>query len=163
MTVTHRIPILIFLFVCISATVAISRAEFFPIEGAPPQTSDPTPKAKGHNTGLVLLSDPEGMDWAPYMRQVHLSINRNLTATALPESAKRGETGTVRIEFRIQQDGKVPEDSLFLITSGKKDMDDACLAVIRAAGPFEHLPEAFHGPFIKLRQTFYFNVPKDSQ
>jgi outer membrane biosynthesis protein TonB len=47
--------------------------------------------------------------------------------------------------------------------SGKKDMDEACLSAIKTASPFEHLPEAFHSPSIKLRLTFYFNVPKDSQ
>jgi TonB family protein len=158
---TKTIRTLILLFVCLSAMT--TRAKFFSVEGSLHQASDSTSKGTGYKTVFVLLSDPEGIDWAPYLHEVYLSTKQKLTATGLPESAKRGEPGTVRIEFRIDRDGKVPEDSLFLITSGKKDMDDACLAAIRAAGPFNHLPETFHGPFIKLRQTVYFNVPKDSQ
>ena len=156
-----RIRTLVLSLVCLSAMTTRAKLSF--VEGSLRQASDATQKAKGYNTVFVLLSDPESIDWAPYLHQVYLSTKQKLTATGLPESAKRGEPGTVRIEFRIDRDGKVPEDSLFLITSGKKDMDDACLAAIRAAGPFNHLPETFHGSFIKLRQTVYFNVPKDSQ
>jgi TonB family protein len=129
----------------------------------PPQTNDSTPKSKPYNTGLELRSDTEGVDFSPYLRQVFLSIRRKWTGV-IPESAKQGETGTVTVQFRIQQDGKVPNDSVKVVfSSGKKDMDDACLTVIRTAGPFEHLPEAFHSPSIELRQIFHFNPPKGSQ
>lgn len=130
---------------------------------APTQTSDSTSKNKPYSTGLELRSDTEGVNFSPYLRPVFLAI-RHKSAGVMPESAKQGETGTVTIQFRIQQDGKVSDDSVKVVfSSGKKDMDDACLTVIRTAGPFEHLPEAFHSPFIELRQTFHFSVSKASQ
>ena len=126
----------------------------------PRQTSDSTPKSKPYNTGLELRSDTEGVDFSPYLRPVFLSIRSKWTGV-MPDSAKQGEAVAVTIQFRIQQDGKVPEDFVKVVfSSGKKDMDDACLTVIRTAGPFEHLPKAFHSPFIELRQTFHFNAPK---
>jgi outer membrane biosynthesis protein TonB len=36
-------------------------------------------------------------------------------------------------------------------SSGKKALDNAAIAAIRASAPFEHLPNSFKGPNIELR------------
>ena len=127
----------------------------------PSQAGDAIPK-KPYNTGLELRSDPEGIDFAPYLRQVFLSIRRKIGS--MPDSVKRGESGNVTVQFRIGKDGKIIDDSVKVVfTNGQKGMDETCLAVIRNIGPFERLPEAFRDPYIELRQTFNFNPPKNQQ
>jgi TonB family protein len=77
----------------------------------------------------------------------------------MPPSVEKGDKGVVSIQFRVQQDGKIPEDSLkVLSSSGKKEFDDAGLNAIRDAAPFDHLPSKFSHPFIELRMAFYYNV-----
>jgi TonB family protein len=127
------------------------------------QVGDSVSKSKPYSTGLELRSDPEGVEFGPYLRSVFLSIRQKL-ATVMPASAKEGEAGTVTVQFHIGQDGKVPDDFVKIVfSSGRKDRDEACLRVIRAAGPFENLPERFHGSFIELRQTFFFGPVKNPQ
>ncbi len=156
--VSCRWPSLILLFAFAFVPVAISETA-----ALIPQASDSSPKASGSLAGLEMLSDPEGLDWNEYVHHVYLAVKKKFTTTELPDSAKKGEEGTVRVEFQIQRDGQILEDSLFLIGSSKKDMDDVCLGAIKGAAPYQHLPDTFRGPSIKLRLTFYFNVPKAAQ
>jgi TonB family protein len=157
MTITCRSPALILLCAFAFTSVAIS-------EGTPTrQAGGSTPNNSDISGGIVMLSDPEGLDWNEYIRNVYVAIRKKFTTTELPDSAKKGEKGTVRVEFQIRRDGQVPEDSLFLIGSRNKDMDDFCLGAIKAAAPFQHLPEEYRGSSIKLRETFYFNVPKSER
>jgi TonB family protein len=126
------------------------------------QSGDSSSKGKPFSTGLELRSDPEGVDFGPYLRSVFVSIRRKWTI--MTAETKDPETGTVTVQFRITSDGRVSDDSVkIVLSSGKKEMDDICMKVIRTAAPFEHLPEAFHSPFIELRQTLYFNPPKSPQ
>jgi TonB family protein len=82
----------------------------------------------------------------------------------IPESAKQGETGNVIVKFRIDRNGRVINNSVKVAHStGKEDMEKACMTAVRNAGPFEPLPEAFHGPYIELRQQFVFNFPNNSR
>ena len=133
------------------------------LDWAQSQSSDSSHKGELYSPGLEVRSDTEGIDFNVYLRSVFASIRRKFSV-AIPESAKQGEVGTATVQFRIQTDGKVSDDSLkIILSSGKKDMDDACLSAVRAASPFKPLPEAFHGSFIELRETFSFNDPKHSK
>ena len=77
----------------------------------------------------------------------------------MPPSVQMGQQGVNSVEFRIMQDGKIPEDFVKLTArSGKEDLDRASLTAIRALAPFDHLPEKFSQPFIALRITFYYNM-----
>jgi TonB family protein len=81
----------------------------------------------------------------------------------MPSSVENGDKGVVSIQFRVQQNGKVPFDSMKIISSsGKKEFDDASLNAIRNVAPFDHLPSKFSQPFVELRMTFYYNtaIPK---
>jgi hypothetical protein len=40
-------------------------------------------------------------------------------------------------------------------------MDNAAMGAIHASNPFEPLPKEFHGPYLKLRIIFLYNVPVD--
>jgi TonB family protein len=128
----------------------------------PAQAGDATAK-KPYNTGLELRSDPEGTDFAPYLQQIFLSIRRKI-AGSMPDSVKPGASGNVTVPFRIDKDGKIIQDSVRVVFSnGQKDVDEACLAVIRRIGPFDRLPESYRDPHIELRQTFNFDPPKNQQ
>ena len=79
----------------------------------------------------------------------------------MPPSVESGQPGVNRAEFRILQDGKVPADFLKLtVQSGKEEFDRASLTAIRASTPFSQLPEKFSHPFIAVRITFYYNMPR---
>jgi TonB C terminal len=130
--------------------------------GDVPQSGDSTP---GHGrfdstSGLEMLTDKEGIDFDPYLFAVLLSVRQNWYAV-IPPSVESGQQGINTAEFRVLQDGKVPADFLKLtVHSGKEEFDRASLIAIRASTPFSHLPEKFSHPFIALRITFYYNMPR---
>jgi TonB family protein len=134
-----------------------------PTYHVPPQTNGSASKSKPYNTAVQVLSDPQGVNFGPYLRTVIASVNRNM-AGMIPESAKQGETGNVIVKFQIDRNGRVINNSVKVAHStGKEDMEKACMTAVRNAGPFEPLPEAFHGPYIELRQQFVFNFPNNSR
>ncbi len=72
----------------------------------------PTPGVE--SSQLQLLSDPQGVDFRPYLIQVLAAVRRNWLAV-LPESARLGRQGRVTIQFSIARNGTVPK---LVITSG---------------------------------------------
>jgi outer membrane biosynthesis protein TonB len=122
------------------------------------QQEEQVPKP-GIGMGVSILSDVKGADFEPYMRAMHASIMRNLSAK-LPESVKHGEKGVVVLRGRLQKDGSFSDDGLAITTSsGKDDMDGATLSALRAAAPFGPLPERYPGSNLELKFAFYFNTP----
>jgi TonB family protein len=123
------------------------------------QSSDSTGNTPGAAMGPIeLLTPTEGLDFNPFMRSSYLSIKREWFA-GMPPSVEKGEKGIVVIQFEVQQDGKLPDDSLRVkASSGKKELDNASLNAIRNAAPFDHLPSKFSQPLVDLRMTFYYNV-----
>jgi TonB family protein len=115
------------------------------------------------SASIELLTDPEGLDFKPFLQSVYTSVKREWNA-GMPPSVELGDLGRVTLQFHVQQDGTVPEDSLKVrFTSGKKHLDEAALQAMRNAAPFKHLPEKFSQPFVELRMTFYYNLaPKSS-
>jgi TonB family protein len=88
---------------------------------------------------------------------------KNKWHTVLPPSVGAGEqVGKNKVQFRVLQDGTVPEEFLKLVlSSGKRDLDEASLQAVRKAAPFNHLPEKYSAPFITLRFNFYYNGSND--
>jgi TonB family protein len=122
---------------------------------APPKSDDSTPRPV---YALELLTSTEGVDFNPYMHDLYMSIKTKWLAS-MPPSVRLGQRGIDVVQFRVLQDGSVPDDFLKLRQgSGKKDFDEASLAAIRKAGPFNHLPKDFSQPFIELRVSFYYNI-----
>jgi len=78
----------------------------------------------------------------------------------MPESARMGDRGVVYTTFQINRDGSIPPpDPVLERTSGKEPLDNAAMSAIHASNPFEPLPSQFHGPFIRLRIVFLYNLP----
>ena len=110
---------------------------------------------------VQILTPTEGVDFNSYINRMLANIKRNWYAV-MPESAIMGDKGMVFVTFQINSNGAVPmPDPILERTSGKEPLDNAAMAAIRASNPFEPLPPQFHGPYIKLRIIFLYNLPLD--
>lgn len=108
---------------------------------------------------LELLSDPQGMDFRPYLIQVLASVKRNWQAV-LPESVRLGQRrGRVAVQFIIDKSGRVPK-LVIAMPSGADPLDRAAVAGISASNPFPPLPSEFRGSEIRLQLIFSYNMPR---
>jgi TonB family protein len=116
----------------------------------------------GMGYGVTILSDTQGVDFTDYINRLLAVLKRNWLAV-MPESARTmGERGVVFTDFQVNPDGSVPPpDPILERTSGKEPLDNAAMSAIHASNPFEPLPSQFHGPFLKLRIAFIYNIPPD--
>jgi TonB family protein len=111
------------------------------------------------DSGLTMLTPDEGVDFSSYLARVLARVKQNWYSV-IPESAIMGERGRVVLEFDINRDGSVPDEQPDLVsTSEKQELDRAAISSIRASNPFEPLPSAFSGPFIRLRFIYLYNIP----
>jgi hypothetical protein len=116
---------------------------------------------QGMQPGAQILTPTEGVDFTSYIQRLLATIKRNWYAV-MPESAMMGEKGMVSTTFQINRDGSVPSpDPLLERTSGKEPLDNAAMSSIHVSNPFEPLPSEFHGPYIRLRIVFLYNLPLD--
>jgi outer membrane biosynthesis protein TonB len=112
----------------------------------------------GMGQGYQILSDTQGVDFSSYIQRLLATLKRNWYAV-MPQSAMMGDKGVVYTEFQINPDGSVPPpDPILERTSGKLPLDNAAMSAIHASNPFEPLPAAFHGPYLRLRIIFLYNV-----
>lgn len=123
------------------------------------------PGTGGASTGdqAQILSDPQGVDFTSYIQRLLATLRRNWEAV-MPESVFLGDRGVVYTTFQINPDGSVPSpDPILERTSGKEPLDNAAMSAIHASNPFEPLPSAFHGPYLRLRIIFLYNIPRDQR
>jgi outer membrane biosynthesis protein TonB len=123
------------------------------------------PRGQGRGPGMQpwgqILTPTEGVDFSSYIQRLLASIRRNWEAV-MPESARMGDRGMVYTTFQINRDGSIPPpDPELERTSGKDPLDNAAMSAIHASNPFEPLPSQFHGPYIRLRIVFLYNLPID--
>ncbi len=102
-----------------------------------------------------LLSDPQGVDFRPYLAQVLASVKR-YWLSILPKSGRRGY---VSVQFAIQRDGTVPK-VVFVQQTGDPLLDGTAIAAISGGGPFGPLPVRYRGSEIHVQMNFAYNVPK---
>ncbi len=117
----------------------------------------PTQPQNRIGSSLELLSDPQGVDFRPYMIRVLAIVKRNWFAV-IPESARFGRRGKTIIQFAISKDGKVPK-LVISGPSGTEALDRAAVAGISASNPFPPLPSEFKGDVIRLQFGFSYNMP----
>lgn len=120
-------------------------------------TLSPSPQKRQAGSTLELLSDPQGVDFKPYLIRVLASVRRNWFAV-LPESVKYGQRGRVVIQFAIARQGNVPK-LVISMPSGTDALDRAAVAGISASNPFPPLPPEFKGDTIRLQLSFLYNMP----
>ncbi len=117
----------------------------------------PTQPQNRIGSSLELLSDPQGVDFRPYMIRVLAIVKRNWFAV-IPESARFGRRGKTIIQFAISKDGKVPK-LVISGPSGTEALDRAAVAGVSASNPFPPLPSEFKGDVIRLQFGFSYNMP----
>jgi TonB family protein len=116
----------------------------------------PGTRPSRNSSSLELLSDPQGIDFKPYLIQVLAAVKRNWMAV-IPESARMGRQGRVQIQFAIARDGSVPK-LVIAVPSGTYAFDHAAVAGISMSTPFPPLPGAFTGNQVRLQFTFTYNI-----
>jgi TonB family protein len=108
-------------------------------------------------SGLELLSDPEGVDFRPYLLQILNAVRRNWFAV-IPESARLGvEKGRVALQFSISRQGEVPK-LVISSSSRSQPLDRASVAGVSASLPFPPLPAEYKGNEIRVQFVFLYNV-----
>ena len=124
--------------------------------------SGPGGAGPGIGRGYQILSDTQGVDFSNYINRLLATLRRNWEPL-IPESAHLGDKGVVYTTFQINSDGSVPRpDPTLERTSGKEPLDNAAMGAIHASNPFEPLPSQFHGPYLRLRIIFLYNIrPED--
>ena len=116
------------------------------------------PPAPGQTrSSLELLSDPQGVDFKPYLIRILATVRRNWFAV-IPESAHLGRRGVVLLQFVIDRGGQVPK-LVIAMPSGAEALDRAAVAGISASVPFPPLPAEYKGRDIRLQFSFKYNVP----
>ena len=136
-----------------------------PAQAAPAPTvsetgQKPTSSAaySGMGIGVAILSDTQGVDFTPYVRQMLKLLQKNWEAI-MPEEAKMGEKGKATITLEILSDGTLATgDPQIEKSSDLKALDKAAMNAIRNSVPFQALPQQFHGPVLKLRILFLYNI-----
>jgi TonB family protein len=108
-------------------------------------------------SSLEMLSDPNGVDFKPYLLQVLAAVRRNWFAV-YPESARMGLRGKVETQFVIAKDGSVPK--LVIVLHSIPALERAAVAGIDASHPFPPFPAEYSGDRIVLKLTFSYNMPR---
>ena len=128
--------------------------------GSSQVANDSAPQPRYERLTADILSDTQGVDFAPYMRQV-LPMVRKLWVSSLPEKVAQGsdsQTETV-IRFTISQDGTI---SRMVLVEGSHQIavDRAAWGSITGVGQLPSLPADFNGPSLILRIHFRVNPPQ---
>ncbi len=121
---------------------------------ASPQVPGIEPSPCDQCSALQLLSDPNNIDFKPYLLQV-LAVVKRHWLSVIPESARMGRRGVVVLRFAIDRRGAVPQ--LEFTSPTGTELDRACIAGISASVPFPPFPEGFRGDQIRLQMAFAYN------
>ncbi len=122
-----------------------------------PSQTNPMQPQNQIGSSLELLSDPQGVDFRPYLKRILAIVRRNWFAV-IPESSRYGRRGRTMIQFSISKDGRVPK-LVISGPSGTESLDRAAVAGISASNPFPALPPEFKGEVIRLQFGFSYNMP----
>lgn len=112
----------------------------------------------GDLRNLQLLSDPQNVDFKPYMLQVLNKVRAQWFAV-IPQIARTGRQGMVVLQFSVDRRGQVPK-LVIANTSGTVAFDQAAVASVSASNPFPPLPVEFKGTEIRLQLAFSYNMPR---
>jgi TonB family protein len=122
--------------------------------------ASPNPcSARTSGSGVEILSNVAGVDFEPFLKQWFSITDRNWIRF-MPKEAKPPTLakGKVQIGVKIQPDGKVArKDIVMEAPSGNPKLDHAAWKAIRKS-KYPPLPKEFHGPYLKIRGCFEYNM-----
>lgn len=115
-----------------------------------------SPDRRGGQVDTGGLSfDTQWYDWGPYAKKMLAKIRAHWR---IPEIARLGVPGVVRIRFYIERDGRISGLAI-LDESGRPPMDFAARDAISGANPFDPLPSDLTGVDREgVTITFFYNV-----
>jgi TonB family protein len=125
-------------------------------ETAPNITGAPVQAPCEQCSSLQLLSDPQNVDFKPYLQLV-LALVKNHWVAIARESA-RGRRGLVLLQFSIDRQGSVPK-VVIASPSGVAALDLAAVAGLSQSSPLPPLPAEYKGDQVRLQMAFYYNLP----
>jgi TonB family protein len=103
------------------------------------------------STGVMVLSNTQGVDFSSYLSEVMPKILREWSEQIQKVTASNvTKKSTVVIEFEIQRDGSIAQIKLKESTQ-EQTLDDSPRAALEGASPFAPLPAKFRGKSIALR------------
>jgi outer membrane biosynthesis protein TonB len=115
------------------------------------------------DSGIEMLTDPENVDWGPYLRHLLAMIKASwyplIPEECYPPLSKEGKT---LIRFSINKDGSLMANGMHLEDSTHDvAIDKAAWGSITSIGQFPPLPAEFKGPRMELRIQFIISrVPQ---
>ncbi len=127
-----------------------------------PTQADPcAAKAKTEQGQVDVLSDTQGLDFGPYLRQVVHTVRDSWYST-IPRSANppTDKQGRVAIKFAIKSDGTITGEEVE-VSSGDATLDQTAFRGISAL-QFDPLPKGYSGEQLSLRFKFYYNLVPDT-
>jgi TonB family protein len=115
-----------------------------------------SPGSKYQDPVADILSDTQGVDFRPYMKQALQMMGDRWPPSAPAGEPHNAHTETV-IRFTISRDGDV--SAMVLVESAHSiEVDRAAWAAIASVGKFPSLPAEFNGPNLVLRVSFGVNA-----
>ena len=111
----------------------------------------------GSRSGVDVLSDTQGVDFNPYLREMLRAIYARWILL-LPAEARPPQmmAGTTLIRFKVDPVGNVVAMSLDG-SSHTEALNRAAWGAITETGHFHWLPAEFTGPYLELRIHFLVN------
>jgi TonB family protein len=121
--------------------------------------ADKTQASRSQTQGVEILSDTQGVDFGPYIKNALATIKKNwlplIPEEARPPGNVQGETS---IRFTISSDGKIIAMHMDE-SSHNVNIDRAAWGAITGVGQFPPLPAEFKGQHIEVRIDFLTNRP----
>ena len=118
--------------------------------------SNPTPSPCQTCSTLQLLSNPQNVDFQPYLLQVLRVVKQNWL-TVIPAEARQGRRGNVTVRFVIDKKGVI-SNLIISAPSGTGAFDLAAATGLSMSNShFPPLPAGYNGDEIRLQMTFAYN------
>src|ERR1700747_1841262 len=126
------------------------------------QVKEPATPPRGFYPSVEILTPTGDVDFRDYVAHLCGKVKRNWFAF-MPQSAQLGDKGRVVVRSQVQKDGPLRvKEPMVEASSNKGPLEQAAVSAILSSAPFQHLPEAFRGPYIELRFIFLYNLPLES-
>jgi len=106
--------------------------------------------------GLQILSDTQGVDFSSWIARWHYITLHTWEPLIPPEADPPiSKQGVVQVRFKVLPNGQVV-DMVLEGRSGETAFDRAAWGAI-VGSSYPTLPRDFHGPFLELRASFFYN------
>jgi outer membrane biosynthesis protein TonB len=109
--------------------------------------------------GVQILSDTQGVDFNSWLQRWHHETERTWDPL-IPDEVNPpiNRAGVVVIRFKVLPNGRLMEGGMVLEgRSGDVALDRAAWGALVGSN-YPPLPKGFHGPYLELRASFWYNV-----